>query len=584
MLKGAAAFAATLSFSLPLFRGIPAAAAAPLGPAARLSAAAFAVAGDPARPAPDSLLNDTLNRWPAGAPAKAPDRSRPLAPPNPAAAPAAKDSSAAAAKRDSSAAATAPAPAKAAAAPDPARNVRDTHAEEERFLNTITGSHQKADPSQWRARPPYPGAPLLLSLPVADFPLLLRGGFDSPGMRQSLLASAAFTQWADQSLVWLWSGAESDFLRNLLTYSSLGLFAWFSDYLPLGDAWMHEEWHRAVFTRYGMESYNGIYDFDLGSSAIPVEHVADRDLAELKDRHPADFTRLMEAGGEGETEAARLMRRRNFFLGRQSYPDRFGWWVTGLNSTLYIWISSEDVFDQDLKDANDRETDPRKRDFTGLDYRAWVYDMRHPDETYAAGPRGRLHPSGTGFDRYLLNSDLTGDEKDFLKLQAGLSLLNLISGQNLGWDWLPATNPWSGQGYLWNFGLTHHLTPFGYAVGGEFLARQGKADWIFTAQGMANASLVLPCLGAELFRYPFALGREPIFLSLALSAWLQPEDQRFRARSAVPGAYGLLGAAFPLGQSLEVFAEGDAKTEGWVPGVVYLDAAAEGRFGIQLRL
>ena len=101
---------------------------------------------------------------------------------------------------------------------------------------------------------------------------------------------------------------------------------------------------------------------------------------------------------------------------------------------------------------------------------------------------------------------------------------------------------------------------------------------------MANATLVLPCLGAELFRYPLALGREPVFLSLSLSAWLQPEAQRFRAKSAVPGAYGLLGAAFPLSQSLEIFAEGDAKTDGWVPGVVYLDAAAEGRFGIQIRL
>ncbi|MBW8887193.1 MAG: hypothetical protein JF616_05470 [Fibrobacteres bacterium] len=546
MVNVAAAFAATLSLSLSLSYGIPAA------------------AGDPARLAPDSALTDTLNRWPSSAsPATAlPPAASPSATPAPSAA-------------------SAPS---AHPAPDTTRNIHDTHAEQERFLNTVTGSHQKADPPEWRARPPYPGAPLLLSLPVADFPYTLRGGFDSPSMRQSLMASAAFTQWADQSLVWLWSGAESGFLRNLLTYTSLGLFAWVSDYLPLGDAWLHEEWHRAVFTRRGIKSYNGIYDFDLGSSAIPVEHVEDRDLAALKDQHPAEFTRLMEAGGEGETEAAREMRRRNFFLGRQSYSDRIGWWVTGLNSSFYIWTSSIDVFDKDLQDENARETDPRQRDFTGLDYRAWVYDLRHPDVPYAAGPRGRLHPSGTGFDRYLLNGDLTGDERDFLKLQAGLSLLNLISGQNLGWDWLPGANPWGGQGYLWNFGLTHHLTPFGYAVGGEFLARQGKADWIFTAQGMANATLVLPCLGAELFRYPLALGREPVFLSLSLSAWLQPEAQRFRSRSAEPGGYGSLGAAFPLGQSLEIFAEGDAKTDGWEPGVVYLDAAAEGRFGIQMRL
>jgi hypothetical protein len=508
--------------------------------------------------APDSLLSDSLNRWPSPAPRK--------------------DSPA----RDSVKPTTASARSDAGAVPG--RDTAAAPATQERFLNTITGSHQKSEPAQWRNRAPYPGAPLLLTLPIADFPYSLRGRFDSPSMRQSLMLSAGFTQWADQTLAWLWSGAESPFLRNLGTYASLGLFTWFSEFMPLGDAWMHEEWHRAVFTRRGITSYNGIYELDFGSESIPVDQVQDRDLAALKNLHPADFTRLMEAGGEGEIESVRLMRRRNFFLGRPSAPDRIGWWVTGLNSSFYIWTSSADDLDQSLRDADAKETDPNQRDFTGLDYRAWVYDLRHPDEPYASGPRGRPHASGTGFDRYLLNSDLTAGEIDFLKLQAGLSLLNLISGQNLGWDWLPGTNPWGGQGFLWNFGLTHHLTPFGYAVGGEFLARQGKADWVFTAQGMANASLVLPCLGAELFRYPFALGREPVYLSLSLSAWLQPQDQRFRATSATPGAYGSLGAAFPVSESLEIFAEGDVKTEGWVPGVVYLEAAAEGRAGVQLRL
>jgi hypothetical protein len=347
---------------------------------------------------------------------------------------------------------------------------------------------------------------------------------------------------------------------------------------------MHEEWHRAVLSRRGIGSYNGVYHWNIGSSMVAVDHVSDRDLAALKDNHPADFTRLMEAGGEGEIEAARYMRRRNFFLGRASWPDRLAWWTTGLNLSAYIWISSGSDYDDELRKANDKEADPSRRDFTGFDFRAWVYDLRHPGEPYAAGPRGRTHPSGTGFDRYLLHSDLTSGERNFLRLQAGLSLLNLASGQHLGRDWMPGIAPWNGRGFLWNFGFTHHLAPFGYAVGGEILARQGKANWAFTAQGMANASLALPCLGAELFRYPLALGREPVYLSLSASAWLQPEAQRFRARSAEPGAYGLLGAAFPLGRNLEIFVEGDAKTGGWVPGVVYLEAAAEGRAGLQLRL
>lgn len=509
-------------------------------------------------PAAAGPLSDSLNAWPTAAPAAGADSLRPT--PSPAA--------------------SGPEEKRAA----PRTPSADSLEDRVRILNAITGSHQEAHPPQWRKRAPYPGAPLLLTLPFADFPYGLRADFDSPSMRQSLMLNAAATQWASQTVAWLWSSADSDFLRNLGTYATLGAFTYYFTYMPLGDAWLHEEWHRAVFSRRGISSHNGIYDFDIGSDAIAVDRVSDADLASLKDRHPADFTRVMEAGGEGEVEAVRLMRRRDFFLGRASAPDRVAWWTSNLTVTAYLWTCSGSDFDQSLRDANDREADPSRRDFTGLDFRAWVHDLRHPDERYADGPRGRTHPSGTGYDRYLMDGDLTRDERNFLKLQAGLSLLNLFSGQHFGWDWLPGRNPWTGQGYLWNFGFTHHLTPFGYAVGGEFLMRQGRSNWVFTAQGMVDAYWVYPCLGMELFRYPLAMGSKPLYLSAALQAWLQPEDQRFRAAAPEPGAYGLLGAALPVGRNLEIFAEADAKTPGWVPGVAYLESVVEGRAGVQFRL
>jgi hypothetical protein len=402
-------------------------------------------------------------------------------------------------------------------------------------------------------------------------------------MRQSLLVSAGATQFANQSIYWMFAGRPG-FWPAFGTYAALGGFTFLFTYLPPGDAWLHEEWHRAVLTRHGMGSYNGVYHWNIGTDAVSVDHVKDTDLESLKANHPAEFTRLMEAGGEGEIESVRLMRRRNFFLGRPSDADRIAWWTSGVDVAAYIWYCSVSDYDGELRDDNAMEKLESQRDFTGLDYRAWIHDLRNPGEAYAAGPRGRTHPSGSGFDRYLLNSDLTPGERHFLQWQAGLSLLNMVSGEHWGADWLPGINPWSGEGYLWNFGLTHHLTSFGYAVGAEFLARQGKASWMFTAQGMANAQLVLPCLGAELFRYPVALGRKQLFLSGTLSAWLQPEGQLFHTASVSPGAYALAGAALPLGQYLEIFAEADAKTPGWVPGNVYLDAAVQGRAGVQLRL
>ena len=284
-----------------------------------------------------------------------------------------------------------------------------------------------------RSRAPYPGAPLLLSLPAGDFPYSLQGGFQSPSMRQTLLLDAGLTQWADQSIEWAWSGLHG-FWPSLGRVGSEITFVYLFTFLPGGDAWLHEEWHRAALTRRGMDSYDGIYHWDIGASIISVDHVTDADLANLKDNHPAEFTRLSEAGAEGEIEAVRVMRRRNFFLGRSSRSDALAWWVAGTGVPYYVWACSNDELDGEIRDMDAKEVNESQRDFTGLDFRAWVHDLRRPGEKYAAGPRGRTHPSGSGFDRYLLDADLTEGERGFLKLQAGLSLLNLISGGHFGID------------------------------------------------------------------------------------------------------------------------------------------------------
>ena len=355
-------------------------------------------------------------------------------------------------------------------------------------------------------REPFPGSPLLISVPLSDLPYGLRGGFESPSMRQSLLWHAGASQLGVQTVVWLWDGMRPGIAQSIGTWASLAAFNVLSIYMPLGGAWLHEEWHRSVLTRLGKASYNGVYHWDIGGSMVAVDHVSDADLADAKTRHPADFTRMMSAGLEAETESSRHMRRNNFFLGRQSGYDAIEWWSSGLNGTLYLYACATDEFDGDLKRTNLREPGQSQRDFTGLDFRAWVHDMRQPEEAYADGPRGRPHPLGNGFDRYLLHSDLTPGEISYLKLQTGLSLLNFVSPQFFGRDWLPGKNPWTGEGFLWNFGLMHHLAPFGYAVGGDYLVRRGKWSLAFTAQGFVNGETVLPGFGAELFRYPINVG------------------------------------------------------------------------------
>jgi hypothetical protein len=442
-------------------------------------------------------------------------------------------------------------------------------------------------------RPAYgfPGAPLLLQFPLADWPYAFDHGRSAfplaePSMRQSLLWSAAYTQLGVQSLVWAWErNARPGAGRELGTWLSLGAFSFLSAYSPLGDSWLHEEWHRAVLARRGSVSRNGVYDFDIGASVIKVDGVRDADLARMKERHPADFVRLMSAGLEGQVESYRLMRRNNFFLGRSSRHDSFLWFVGGINGTFYLWACAEGWIDGDISDMERRETSMADRDFTGPDFTAWVHDLRRPEAAYDAGPRGRAHPSGAaGFRRYLASDDLTGGERDYLRLQAGLSLLNFASPQYWGHDWMPGSLPWGGPGLLWNAALIHHLTPFGFSLGSEVFLRQGKWCWILGVQGLVNAGTALPGLSAELFRYPLAVGRRTLFLTGGASAWLQPEDLLFRTDEVKPGGAVVAGIAVPVLGGLEAWMEGDAKTDGWVPGNVYLDAAAQARAGLQWRL
>jgi hypothetical protein len=441
------------------------------------------------------------------------------------------------------------------------------------------------------SKPRYPGAPLLLQVPVVDAPSGFREpnaafGFHSPSMRQSLLWNAAATQLGVQTLAWTWERQGwTGFAGDFAFWISMGAFSFATSYLPPGGSWLHEEWHRSVLTRRGADSRNGVYDFDFGAAIIKVDGVQDADLAALKRDHPADFIRLMSAGIEGQTEAHRHMRRMNFFLGRSSRHDRFIWWVDGLNSTFYLAACANGWIDEELEGDQERETSMADRDFTGPDFTAWVHDLRRPSLDYADGPRGRSHPSGTpGYRRYIGTGDLTASEQDYLDLQAWLSLLNFVSPQYWGPDWMPGVLPWDGQGVLWNAGMAHHLTPFGYSLAADLLLRRGKWSWAFTAHAYASSDKALPGLKAELVRYPVLAGRKVLYLTGSASAWLQPDGLLFNSDGVLPGGALLAGAAVPFVGGLEIWAEADAKSEGWVPGNVYLDPAVQARAGLAWRM
>jgi hypothetical protein len=410
-----------------------------------------------------------------------------------------------------------------------------------------------------------------------DHPFNLGEGFPVPSMNQSLYLTKNTAQAAHSLIVSGITSSEIPAPRFVIPLS-LAAFDILYEYLPPGYAWLHEEWHRAVMSRRGISSFNDVYRFELFADTIAVSRVSDEKLAQLKDRHPAEMVRLSATGYEAEMSLIRAMRADCFFTGRPVYYDLLSWWLTTINAIAYIDVCTSHEADRITDRANREDgADIRRRDFTGLDFTAWVYDLFRPDEPYAA--RG-VHPSGAGVDRYVKYSDLTPQERHYLKLQRSLSLLNFISPQMFGIDRFPAPGRFDQGGASWNFAVSHFLTPFGYSLDTALLLMGGDIRLCVIGRFYANKSRAFPGFEAALVRYPLELRGFRVTAGFTLALWMQPEGQRFRTAAASPGGLLRVNAAIPIAERAEWFVQPEAKSFGWAAGVVYLEEALQVSTGV----
>ena len=144
------------------------------------------------------------------------------------------------------------------------------------------------------------------------------------------------------------------------------------------------------------------------------------------------------------------LERQHFFDGATSWNVPL-YLLVKVNSIAYIASGSTSEANR-LTDQWERDegTAVSRRDFTGHDFTAWVYDLFRPDEPYTA--RG-MHPSGVGLRRYIRESDLTDAERAYLHRQGRLAMLNLLD-----------PNLVSVSGGRFNAAAAHVLTPFGYTI------------------------------------------------------------------------------------------------------------------------
>ncbi len=431
-----------------------------------------------------------------------------------------------------------------------------------------------------------PQPALRFELPVLDIPFNTAYGFSFPSMPQSIAITGAVTQGTHQLLVNLWNPEVTDrSLRGIFANKRLGGL-WSSivifDVLSPFAGWTHEEGHRAVLSRRNISSQNDIYKNPF-AEMVSISHVRDEDLARLKDNYPADMVRLAEAGGEAQLELVFHMRKDNFFGGRSSTYDLVDWWINVGSLAYYVWLCGDEEVDKITEEETLKEDDDiSKRDIVGGDYLSWVYDLFRPDEPYLSGLRGRQHPSGVGVDRYIQPSELTGEERRYLKRQGRLFLLNFLSPQMFGFDRFRGTNPFTKAQCWWNVAVTHHLTSFGTDTGLLLFYQQGRTNLVFTYHSYLSRYKYWPGFSVELACHPITLAGKNISVSASMSLWLQPKQQRFAETKARTGGGFTLNVSYPLTRHLGWYLECDAKSEGWVAGNIYLSPAVQARTGVVL--
>ncbi|MBN1619206.1 hypothetical protein JW890_00640, partial [candidate division WOR-3 bacterium] len=334
------------------------------------------------------------------------------------------------------------------------------------WTNTSAGSEYLSYPHENYMRFSRPSA--IIEFPIADLPFNTDNGISLPSMRQSLALTSGLTQGFHYSMQRLWSPDLSNKSLGALfsnkRFSGMCVSIILFDLVSPFRGWTHEEGHRAVLSRRDISSQNDIY-LNPFADMVSVSHVRDEDLIHLKDEHPADMVRLAEAGGEVQIELSLRMRKQDFFGERSSVYDLADHWINLGSLAWYVWLCGSEEADKIIEEETLKEdSDIMKRDILGGDYLSWVYDLFRPDETYLSGLRGRPHPSGVGLDRYIMPSELSEEELDYLRLQGRLIFLNFISPQLFGLSRFSATNPFNRKEFSWNFALTHHLTSFGTAT------------------------------------------------------------------------------------------------------------------------
>jgi len=433
---------------------------------------------------------------------------------------------------------------------------------------------------------------LKLDLPLFDLPYQIDAmntvghgffsGYANPSMAQSLAVTTdifSSFHFGMKTLFERWDLnvriGRGD-LKTMLFYTGLVFGDLLLFYVPGGEGWVHEEFHRAVMTRHRVNSFNDMNTFPFGRELISVNSITDEDLIRFKAESPTDFVRMQAAGMEGDFVFLDNLRHNSFFYNQQ-FEFYFLDLMVTFNSHMYV-IASGDPKQVNLSvdDMNKKETSVLSRDFTGFDMAGWVYDLSRPDEPYSA--RG-VHPSGVGINRYRKTTNLTDEELNYLHAQRYWYIFNYISPMLFNVNRIAIGD----TGFYGNFAFRHFLTSFGTDVLLKVFLEKDKYNMAFTIHNYLNYKHWFPAIEAELVDFPLSLGSLNLYLSPRALIGMQPENQGFK--TGTPEFTGLAGCRvdFYISKHFLPYFELTAKTDGWIAGNEFIEKNVSIQFGLSAR-
>jgi hypothetical protein len=391
--------------------------------------------------------------------------------------------------------------------------------------------------------------------------------YANPGMAQTLAVTVDMFSGFHYGMKTFYDKSNINIiLKNIIYYGGTALGDAAIVYLPFGGfVWMHEEFHRAVMSRYKINSFNTAYTF----GGI-VNHVTDENLVRFKKESPADFIRMHEAGIETEYLLVNALQENNFFYNK-NYFNELVYWIGIIDGHQYIWDRGDAAADRAKNEITIAE-----RDFTGADPIAWVYDLFKPDEPYTA--RG-IHPTGTGIDRYRQWGDLTGQEKAYLEKIRYWQFANYISPMMFGFRSLP----WGKTDIRWNFAFRHFLTSFGTDLSLKAFLNINTLNFTATYHNYQNYEHIFPAMEIKMVDYPVWIGKFGMYISPEITIGMQPKEQNFFTSEAE--FFGLISSRvdFQIHRHWLPYFEVMAKTNGWVAGNEFLEKAINIKLGISAR-